>query len=432
VNRKFLSCLATVIFVATVCLAAGIDTVIQTGVQNAQAAGSVTQNASNTVNVDGWDNTIVQSSTQNAWSSGSIIQDASNTANAFDNNDLFNSCIASGGTVVTKSCCKSVSDFPNTCLIGACGCSPDNSKEIRVCDCGPGRCFDGNACSSGASGISQQASNTANVGGSGNWVDQNIDQNAWSSGGGNIWQDADNVANVGGQGSQVSQGITQNAQSGPMKLIIPTGVTPSPASSLQMRALYQGAWALGPVPVCYGNSLDTAIRNDRDQYLRTYEVYPNGQVSVNDLGFHRAGEMVYGMFVGDAQGEHMLRPRGSVSGWSNDIIRVQVVPCGYGGMPYGGGNIWQGASNMANVGGSGNWVDQNIDQNAWSSGGGNIWQDADNVANVNGWGNRVDQDINQNAWSRGGGNIWQDADNVANVGGWGNQVDQDINQNAWA
>lgn len=58
----------------------------------------------------------------------------------------YDSCTSSGGSVVTMRCCKSVSDFPNTCLIGACGCSPENSKPTKVCDCGPGRCFNGTAC----------------------------------------------------------------------------------------------------------------------------------------------------------------------------------------------------------------------------------------------------------------------------------------------
>ena len=35
-------------------------------------------------------------------------------------------------------CCQSASDFPNNCLIGACGCSPDNSHSVKVCDCGEG------------------------------------------------------------------------------------------------------------------------------------------------------------------------------------------------------------------------------------------------------------------------------------------------------
>jgi len=55
-------------------------------------------------------------------------------------------CVNSGGTVTTSSCCGSVSDFPNTCAIGACGCSPANSHNIQSCNCGAGKCFDGNAC----------------------------------------------------------------------------------------------------------------------------------------------------------------------------------------------------------------------------------------------------------------------------------------------
>jgi hypothetical protein len=58
----------------------------------------------------------------------------------------YSPCVSSGGTVVTKMCCESASDFPNTCVIGACGCSPTNSKETKVCDCGSGKCFDGTAC----------------------------------------------------------------------------------------------------------------------------------------------------------------------------------------------------------------------------------------------------------------------------------------------
>ncbi|NYZ76090.1 serpin family protein [Candidatus Micrarchaeota archaeon] len=45
-------------------------------------------------------------------------------------------CIIAGGNVTTQLCCKSVGDFPNTCSIGACGCSPENSHEVKVCDCG--------------------------------------------------------------------------------------------------------------------------------------------------------------------------------------------------------------------------------------------------------------------------------------------------------
>jgi hypothetical protein len=52
------------------------------------------------------------------------------------------SCLASGGMVTKEMCCKSAQDFPDTCLIGACGCSPEDSKETLVCQCGAGMCFD--------------------------------------------------------------------------------------------------------------------------------------------------------------------------------------------------------------------------------------------------------------------------------------------------
>lgn len=55
-------------------------------------------------------------------------------------------CSDSGGTVTSALCCGSASDFPNTCLIGACGCAPDASHEVRVCECGDTRCFDGVTC----------------------------------------------------------------------------------------------------------------------------------------------------------------------------------------------------------------------------------------------------------------------------------------------
>ncbi|XOB46418.1 MAG: hypothetical protein ACKKMV_03140 [Candidatus Nealsonbacteria bacterium] len=55
-------------------------------------------------------------------------------------------CIDSGGEVSTSLCCKATGDFPNLCLIGPCGCSPENSHEVKVCDCGPDKCFNGSEC----------------------------------------------------------------------------------------------------------------------------------------------------------------------------------------------------------------------------------------------------------------------------------------------
>ena len=55
-------------------------------------------------------------------------------------------CIDAGGTVETSSCCTSVEDFPDTCLIGACGCAAEESHDVKTCNCGEGMCFDGENC----------------------------------------------------------------------------------------------------------------------------------------------------------------------------------------------------------------------------------------------------------------------------------------------
>jgi len=57
-------------------------------------------------------------------------------------------CTESGGTVATSLCCKSVDDFPDNCAIGACGCAPDQSHEVKVCNCGgtDEMCWNGATC----------------------------------------------------------------------------------------------------------------------------------------------------------------------------------------------------------------------------------------------------------------------------------------------
>jgi len=56
------------------------------------------------------------------------------------------SCLDSGGQVSVLSCCNQINDFPNLCLIGPCGCSPNDSHEVKTCDCGQGKCFNGTEC----------------------------------------------------------------------------------------------------------------------------------------------------------------------------------------------------------------------------------------------------------------------------------------------
>ena len=55
-------------------------------------------------------------------------------------------CKDSGGTVITQQCCLSADEFPDTCSIGACGCSVENSHGIKSCTCPAGKCFDGTEC----------------------------------------------------------------------------------------------------------------------------------------------------------------------------------------------------------------------------------------------------------------------------------------------
>jgi hypothetical protein len=59
------------------------------------------------------------------------------------------SCINSGGKVLQITCyCSETDDFYNSCLIGGCACTPDPNyaRQIKTCECGEGKCFDGEKC----------------------------------------------------------------------------------------------------------------------------------------------------------------------------------------------------------------------------------------------------------------------------------------------
>ncbi len=61
-------------------------------------------------------------------------------------------CIDSGGTISIGRCWKSGGNFPNTCLIGTCDCPSGflnfllYGHKVKFCDCGAGKCFDGEKC----------------------------------------------------------------------------------------------------------------------------------------------------------------------------------------------------------------------------------------------------------------------------------------------
>jgi len=78
--------------------------------------------------------------------------------------DLEELCIESGGNVTTGLCCLATDDFPDTCLIGACACSPTNSHEVKVCDCGEGKCWSNGCKTFDETVIERQVSEQVQVG----------------------------------------------------------------------------------------------------------------------------------------------------------------------------------------------------------------------------------------------------------------------------
>jgi hypothetical protein len=58
-----------------------------------------------------------------------------------DATPLADLCLSTGGQVKSQLCCGSVSDYPNSCVPGPCGCAPENSHTISVCDCPGTTCF---------------------------------------------------------------------------------------------------------------------------------------------------------------------------------------------------------------------------------------------------------------------------------------------------
>jgi hypothetical protein len=54
-------------------------------------------------------------------------------------------CTDTGGTVSSAECCESAGNFPDTCLIGACGCPASGSHTVDTCQCPSGKCYSASA-----------------------------------------------------------------------------------------------------------------------------------------------------------------------------------------------------------------------------------------------------------------------------------------------
>jgi hypothetical protein len=95
-----------------------------------------------TVNTGGGGNTGGSVNTGGGGNTGGSI----NTGGGGAGGSADGECTKSGGTVSSGLCCAATGDFPDTCAVGACGCSPDNSHTVKLCQCPQGKCFDGTTC----------------------------------------------------------------------------------------------------------------------------------------------------------------------------------------------------------------------------------------------------------------------------------------------
>jgi len=73
-------------------------------------------------------------------------EDSQEPTDSRESTDIEQTCLDSGGTIGTALCCQSTGDFPDTCAIGVCGCASEYSHQVKICNCGEGRCFDGVNC----------------------------------------------------------------------------------------------------------------------------------------------------------------------------------------------------------------------------------------------------------------------------------------------
>jgi hypothetical protein len=73
-----------------------------------------------------------------------------------------NRCLATNGQPSHSACCAATGDFPDTCSVGACGCSPANSHDVATCICPLGGCWVQNGCAGPAGVCTVGADQTCN------------------------------------------------------------------------------------------------------------------------------------------------------------------------------------------------------------------------------------------------------------------------------
>jgi hypothetical protein len=76
-----------------------------------------------------------------AGSAGSAAVPAGSAVGSAGSADLASLCASTGSSIGSASCCGAVGDFPDMTGVGACGCAPNNSHMVAICDCPAGKRF---------------------------------------------------------------------------------------------------------------------------------------------------------------------------------------------------------------------------------------------------------------------------------------------------
>lgn len=104
----------------------GADATTQDGSTQDGGADATTQDAG-------------QDSSSDATTQQDVVTDA--PSDAAGDGGLASLCTSTGGTVSSGLCCTQTTDFPSTCTTGPCGCSPQNSHQVQICQCPKNKCF---------------------------------------------------------------------------------------------------------------------------------------------------------------------------------------------------------------------------------------------------------------------------------------------------
>jgi hypothetical protein len=97
---------------------------------------------------------------------------------------------------------------------------------------------------------------------------------------------------------------------------------------LQALILYNGAWSMDASAFRLGQRTNLLVKNDQQQWLWSYERYPDGRYEWISIGYVYEG-YINGWYEAVEPGWHQLAVYGESSGWSN-VLWIYVWPDGSG------------------------------------------------------------------------------------------------------